>query len=526
MRPPAPGSPEEKTRFCELQARLGQQYVRFRDDPRQPYTAVIVPSASLDARELAKIEGVEHYEERALFNLMLLRRPRLQVVFVTSRRMSPAVIDYYLHQMRGVPSNHARGRLTLLDCDDGSHRALTEKILERPRLVERIRAAILDQNMAHLSTFNSTPLERTLSVQLGIPLFGCDPDLVGLGSKSGSRRVMREAGISIPAGRENLRTEQELVDGIADVWEEKPDLSRIVVKLDDGFSGEGNAVLHLEPLENVAPGSASARERRSAISSALQSLRIEAPGLHWETYLEQFVGMGGICEGWIEAEEKTSPSAQLRISPLGAVQTVSTHDQVLGGPSGQVFLGATFPADPRYRLKIQDLGVRVGEILSREGAIGRFGVDFVVTKSERGVEIYGLEINLRQGGTTHPFNTLKSLTDGEYDESEGIFRTAQGQARAYFATDNLKSPRYRGILPVDLIDALVVNGFHFRADETGVVFHLIGCLSEFGKLGCTAVAPSVPEAKALYQETVQVMDDLATNWRSLECAGAVAQNIE
>lgn len=506
---PAPGSVEEKARFRELQARLGEQYVRFRDDPTRPYTAVVVPSASVDAQELRKIEGIEHYEERSLFNLMLLRRPRLQVVFLSSRRMSPAVIDYYLHQMRGVPSDHARRRLILLDCDDGSPRALTEKILQRPRLVDRIRSAIADPNMAHLSTFNSSPLERTLSVQLGIPLYGADPELVGFGSKSGSRRVMREAGVPVPPGREDLSSVEELVDGIADLWEERPELSKIVVKLDDSFSGEGNAVLPLESLRQVAPGSASAQQRRSAIRGALPSLRLEAAGLDWEGYLERFVEMGGICEAWIGGEGKTSPSAQLRITPLGAVQAVSTHDQVLGGPSGQVFQGATFPADPTYRLQIQALGVRVGEILSREGVIGRFGVDFVVTRDKDGVRVYGLEINLRQGGTTHPFNTLKSLTDGTYDESEGIFRTAQGQTRTYFATDNLKSERYRGILPVDLIDALVIHGIHFRANETGVVFHLIGCLSQFGKLGCTAVAPSIPEAQALYRETVAVLDELA-----------------
>jgi len=39
---------------------------------------------------------------------------------------------------------------------------------------------------------------------------------------------------------------------------------------------------------------------------------------------------------------------QLRITPLGAVDLLSTHDQLLGGPSGQSYLGCVFPADTGY----------------------------------------------------------------------------------------------------------------------------------------------------------------------------------
>jgi len=55
----------------------------------------------------------------------------------------------------------------------------------------------------------------------------------------------------------------------------------------------------------------------------------------------------------------------------------------------------------------------------------------------------------------------------------------------------------------------VVSGIHFKSNETGVVFHLLGCLSEFGRLGCTAVAPTVPEAKVLYGEVVRLLDGLS-----------------
>lgn len=498
---PTPGSAEEIDRFHTLQEDLRQQFLRFRADPTQPYTAVVIPSQSVDPVELAKIDGVAHYEERSLFNLMLLRQPRLRVVYVTSKRLNPLVVDYFLHQMRGVPSEHARRRLVLLDCDDASPRPLAEKVLERPLLLERIRAAIRDPARAHLVVFNASPLERTLSVQLGIPMNACDPGLIALGSKTGSRQVFREAGLELPPGRDGLNDEQELADAIVDLWTEVPDARRVVVKLNESFSGEGNAVLEL--------GSLGGRTREQVLEG-LAGMTFEAAGQNWAGYREQFARMGGICELWLEGEGKSSPSVQVRVNPVREVQVVSTHDQVLGGPTGQVFQGATFPADPAVRLDLHEAGRRVGEVLARKGVIGRFGVDFVVVPDPGGPPaIYALEINLRAGGTTHPFNTLKFITDGRFDEATGTFHTAQGQPRAYFATDTLQADEYRGILPFDLIDRLVVEGIHFRSDETGVVFHLLGCLSEYGKLGCTAIAPTVAEARDLYDRTVRLLDELS-----------------
>jgi hypothetical protein len=505
--PPAPGSDAELSEFAELQAKLADRARAFAADPKQPYTAVVIPSQSFDPRELEKIEGVAHYEERSLFNLMLLRHPRLEVVYVTSKRLNPLVIDYYLHQMRGVPAAHANRRLHLLDCDDASPRPLTQKILERPQLVERIKQAISAPNMAHMVVFNSTPLERTLAVQLGIPINACDPELVPLGSKTGSREIFKAAGLEVAPGREGLRDRKDLVAALASLWDEVPDSTRLVVKLNDSFSGEGNAVLDLRGIER-APDAAG---REAALAAALPGMKFEAADLSWEPFADQFDVMGGVCEQWIEGEGKRSPSVQLRINPLSEAQVVSTHDQVLGGPSGQIFEGATFPADPAYRAQIQSLSLRAGELLAQRGVIGRFAVDFLALPDgdNGGQRLIAIEINMRQGGTTHPFNTLKFMTDGHCDPETGVFLTAQGSERAYFATDVLSAPRYRGILPFDLIDRMVIEDVHFRSDETGVVFHLLGCLSEFGKLGCTAIGRDIAQARSLYRETVGILDRLS-----------------
>src|SRR5947208_3077421 len=85
----------------------------------------------------------------------------------------------------------------------------------------------------------------------------------------------------------------------------------------------------------------------------------------------------------------------------------AAHDQMLGGPSGQSYLGCIFPADPAYASAITRDAARVGELLRKAGVIGRFAIDFVVTRADKNApwENYAIEINLRKGGTTHPFLT-------------------------------------------------------------------------------------------------------------------------
>ena len=46
--------------------------------------------------------------------------------------------------------------------------------------------------------------------------------------------------------------------------------------------------------------------------------------------------------------ELLSPSVQLRVLPDRSVELLSTRDQLLGGSSGQSYLGCIFPADPAY----------------------------------------------------------------------------------------------------------------------------------------------------------------------------------
>lgn len=479
--------------------------------PRAPQTVVVVPSLSLDPRELRKIKGVWHYEERMLVNLMLLRQPRTKVIYVTSARIDPAIVDYYLAMLPGVPASHARRRLVLLDCADASDQALTAKVLQRPRLIERIRTEIDDFDAAHIVCFNSSPLERSLAVRLGIPLHSVDPLLYDLGTKSGCREVFREAGIEFPFGFERLSTHREMAEGLTQIKKRYPEARRAVVKLNDGFSGEGNALFYFEDLQ----ASSSDADLTRAIYDRLPTgLRFEAPVEDWDSFIQKYGEMQGIVESFVEGENKRSPSAQCRVNALGLPQVISTHDQVLGGPSGQVFLGCTFPADDAYRMEIQSSAANVAAVLAERGVMGRFAIDYVSVPDGDGFKHYAIEINLRKGGTTHPFLTLKFLTDGSYDPGTGEFYSQSGRPKYYFASDTLQSERYIGLRPEDLIDISVFHGLHFHGPtERGVVFHLIGALSEYGKLGLVCIGDNHKQAQFLYDQVLEVLDEeTGPNW--------------
>lgn len=498
---PRPGSREEVAAFTELQRNFPDMYRRVFSDPKAERTVVVVPSMSLEESELSKIPGVIHYEERMLCLLMLLKMPRTQLIYVTSSDLDPAIVDYYLHLLPGIPGRHARDRLQLLAMGDSSLVPLSQKMLSRPDLLAALKRMIRFPQAAHMTCFNSTPLEQTLAVQLGIPMYACDPSLSHLGNKSRSRTTFRQVGLDLPAGFEDLTDRADLIEALVSLAVTNPDLEKAVVKLNDGFSGEGNAVASIRPIaEATSP-------RRKAEEVVTDGLRFEAVGETWDKFEPKFESMGGIVEEFVEHDKVRSPSVQMRIDPLGEIQLVSTHDQVLAGPSGQVFLGCTFPARRPYRAALHEAGFRVGEALRQQGVIGRFGVDFVSTPGDDGWQHYAIEINLRKGGTTLPYLMLDFLTDGTYEPDTGEFLTPTGESRRYYATDNLIDESYVGLAPSDLIDIAVFEGLHFNANtQQGLVFHLLGSVTDFGKLGMVSIADSHRAARDQYRDAVATLN--------------------
>ncbi len=494
---------EATSAFDALQAKLVPLWESIQSFNQDEQTIVVVPSMTIDMS--ATGAEVQAYEERFLFLLLLLSQPRARMIYVTSQAIHPSVVEYYLDLLPGVIPSHASRRLTLLAPYDGSAKPLSLKLLERPRLLEQIRALIPDKDRAHLVCYNTTYLERNLALRLGIPLYGADPKFFHLGTKTGCRQLFARAGVNHPLGVENLQSLEEVTAALTRMYAQRPSMRQAVVKLNEGVSGEGNALVDLENLSSP---------NESSIAERIRSMRLELAGMSVDEYAEKFRQRGGIVEErvGVGAQEVRSPSVQLRVTPLGKVELLSTHDQMLGGPSGQSYLGCIFPADPAYAIEISREAEKVGALLCQAGVIGRFALDFVATRATATApwELFAIEVNLRKGGTTHPFLTLQFLTGGNYDWEKGVFTAPNGQRKFLVASDHISSPKYRGFTPEDLFDLVVRRGLHYgQVRQTGAVFHMMSALGTTGALGLTAVGNSPEDARAIFEEAKRVLDEEA-----------------
>jgi hypothetical protein len=442
-------------------------------------TIVVVPSLTLSLEDLRNVTGVVFYEERLLCFLLLLAEPTARVVYTTSTAIDPAIVDYYLNFL--PDPDDARRRLTLIDAGDAELGWLSAKLLSDPAVLDRLREAIGDPARARLLPFIATPVEHELAEALGVPVDGPRPELGVLGSKSGARKVAIRAGVGVLPGSEDLFTVEDLSTAVTDLLSNQPDAEAVVVKLNNCFSGLGNVILEVDGLADPLPTS------KTVFCS---------PDETWPTYIAKLATQGGIVETVLRDPDLRSPSAQLRISPAGVVEILSTHDQILGGPQNQIYLGCRFPAHPDYRLRIQREALKIGEVLASQGVVGSFGIDFLVV----GKDVYLSEINLRLGGTTHPFWMARLATRTRYDLPSGELRSLDGKTAYYVATDNLKSTQLKGRTPAEVIALVDRSGLAYRKDSgTGIALHLLGATPSTGKLGATCIANNPEAADDLYR---------------------------
>ena len=76
--------------------------------------------------------------------------------------------------------------------------------------------------------------------------------------------------------------------------------------------------------------------------------------------------------------------------------------------------------------------------------------------------------------------------------------------------DNIYDEELRSLLPIDVIEGFTRSDLHYKTEnEKGVVFHLLGSLSKFGKVGVTCIGDSLEEAEEIYQKTVKMLKDMA-----------------
>ena len=222
-------------------------------------SVVVIPSVTLDRLGDGSGSMTQAYESGSA-SFVLLREPRLRMVYVTSTAIVPTIIEYYLALLPGVIPSHARARLTLVSVGDGSPRPLSQKLLERPRLLRRIAALIPDPSLSHLVPYNTTELERDIAVALGSPCTA-DPRLVHLGTKTGCRRLFAEDDVRHPLGQ-RICTPATIADAV--VFDETTTVHHadLIVKLNEGVSGQAMRCSTCEASPNKVTRTSAPRSLR------------------------------------------------------------------------------------------------------------------------------------------------------------------------------------------------------------------------------------------------------------------------
>lgn len=471
------------TSFDEVQRRLPAALAANRPGSQVDHVVVALPSYSLGESLLShyadRIPALEH---RYLVSALLLGRLRsAHLVLVTSRHPGAEVLDYYASLLPNDGRDVLRRRLHVVEVPDPSARGIASKLLDRPDLLEDLNQLIAGRP-ALIEPWNVTGAEEEVSCTLGVPINGTPSRLWPLGFKSSGRRLFREAGVPVPAGVEDVRSVAEVLQAVERIRLERPELASVIVKLDDSGAGDGNVVLEVDGVDGVDPRDALAR----------------LPG--W--YLTDLAS-GAVVEERVSGARFASPSAQIDVLPGGDTVVLATHEQVLGGPDAQVYTGCRFPADPAYAAAIAGYAEATGRVLAAAGALGRASIDFAAAQDAAGRwTVRALEINLRKGGTTHPYSVLRHVAPGRYDVAAGCWRAEDGTARCYSATDNLVDPAWAGLPPGRVIKAVESSHLGFdRSRGTGVILHMLSGLGIDGRVGLTAIGRDPDEAERMREAT-------------------------
>ena len=354
------------------------------------------------------------------------------MVYVTSQPVHPLILEYYFQLLAGIPASHARARLTLLCAHDASPRFAHGKDPRAAAPDPRIRYGIADPSRAFLTVFNATPLERRLAVLLGIPLNGVDPALVGPrhevrkpeGVPGGRRRAPR--GLRGPPLRGGPGR------GARRAARRRPGISPRGREIRGELLRRGQR--HLPIPGGRRARRPSGRARRANLRRTGRDGRDLPPEVRRDR----------------AASSRSSWSAPSR--PRRACSSASTpRERSCSSPPttrssaarrARCTRAAVFPAADPYRREIRRLrGESVGRVLARKGVVSRLGVDFFAGRaadSDRW-ETCALEINLRIGGTTHPFLALQFLTGGKLEPNRPLPLALRPSPKFYRSTDNLRS---------------------------------------------------------------------------------------
>lgn len=511
----------ETRKFAGLKKQLFLYEKIARDNYRGERTIIVLSGLNFNQMELEKTPYLSRYEEKFLFFLLSLRFSRTRVIYVTSRVLPEYLINYYLDIISDddKEKKDMRRRLIVVNLNNLERKPVAYKLLKSSYAIRKIESYIFNYKTTYIRCYSSTDYEKRVALKLGVPLYGIDSKLIYYGTKSGSIHTFKKTKVPSIDGFIHLESKEKLIEAIARLTQKYPEQSKLIIKIEDFPAGEGNVIFSLDKLKNLNKGKLTSFTKiKKAVGDFLykcceQSEKLPHKKFSYyfstiEKYFEQFERDGGIVELYLDAEEKYSPSCQVRILPNRNIKILSTHDQVLAGKFKTEFTGCYFPARKEYRREITNYAYRVAKYLAKKGVIGRFAVDFLAFRNNQKekFKLFAIEINLRKGGTTHPYELTRSATGALYSRKTGLLSVGKNNIY-YYASDNIRNKKWASKSPKKLIELIKNKDLNFnRITKRGVIIHLFSILREDGRFGATFIATSPKKVDKLYQKTLTILN--------------------
>ncbi len=470
---------------------------------------VVLPTPIIQTTSTDTLASQALAAEQSIFALCALLQPQTHVVLILPEQLDPAVLEYHLSLLfaDSAARRSARKRLHLIITGAVSG-SITQRLLGSKRLRDGIIKAIPKKVSAVLLCTQVTADEQRLAFALQLPLFGLDPTLGYLGTKSGSRALFRTADVALPFGREHIRSVKQLTNALQAIHKHDRTVKYALLKLDHSFGGSGHAFIPLNKL----PRSLAAIE--PYIRSHLRTTNVT---LTPEQFLQRLCDEGGVAEEWLETKGMQSPSVQLLILPDRTVEVLSVHEQRFDRQQYNHYTGADFPARTSLRPLVLKQVKKIGNILARQGAIGNFSIDFIALRNKKRWSLYVVELNTRITSTILPRNFVQAVTHAETQPDGTMKRNTR--AIYYVIAEQFPLPPDLFTEPAQCLQFINEAGLQFdHRSHTGIIVHRTQYLSEQNSIGLIAVGKSNQSA----DEQLVILRRALERYSSRAAASAVA----
>ena len=119
-----------------------------------------------------------------------------RVCYVTSMPIAESTIEYFLRIISTsaqMSLQDIKSKVFFVCCyDESSKKTLSQKILERPLLLQKIKKWVRPTAKSYIQCFISSNLEKEISEQLAIPLFASPWEISYWGTKAGSKKLFKK----------------------------------------------------------------------------------------------------------------------------------------------------------------------------------------------------------------------------------------------------------------------------------------------------------------------------------------------